>query len=484
MILGDVDVGLRAEHRYVIPDWALADHYSGRVHPRVPRQVFERLCGVEEVVGLFVLLVGGLEAGLLFECRADRYALPLNRLRNHRCNQTGLGRGHAHHSTDVPHDAPALQLMERRDLPDARLPVLVTHVLNDTVALVHAEVDVEVGHRYAFGVQEPLEQQSVRDGVQVGDAKRPRDERPRTRAAARPHGDAVILRPVDEVLDDEEVTGEAHLENHLELELEAGVVDVLLKRLAPLSHLLDAPTEPRDRKRAQVVFFAGATGHREARKLWRGKWGRLTRTHLRDAKRIFRGVGHVGEEAHHLLRRLEIQLGGVMVHGFHLSHASTCTDALQYELSMGGLALEVVAVVGADEGERELVCETSEDLVERTVLREAMVLELDEEVSRLEAVTKVRESVAADFRTLVEDLLSDVAAHAGAEPDHPLAVLVKDLEVDSGLIVCRHTIDPAAAHHPYEVLVAFLRRGEQQEMVKLFVLRVPTIARREVHFAA
>src|SRR3546814_9374381 len=50
-----------------------------------------------------------------------------------------------------------------------------------------AEVDVEIGHRYAFGVQEAFEQQPELQGIEIGDRERPGDHRARARAAPRPH---------------------------------------------------------------------------------------------------------------------------------------------------------------------------------------------------------------------------------------------------------------------------------------------------------
>ncbi len=50
--------------------------------------------------------------------------------------------------------------------------VLVAHVLDDAVAPFLAEVDVEVGHRHAFRIQETLEQQVVAQRIEVGHAER------------------------------------------------------------------------------------------------------------------------------------------------------------------------------------------------------------------------------------------------------------------------------------------------------------------------
>ena len=66
--------------------------------------------------------------------------------------------------------------------------VLLLDVVDDAVAAVLAEVDVEVGHRHALGIEEALEQQLVAQRVEVGDAaasRRPANPRP-SRARARP----------------------------------------------------------------------------------------------------------------------------------------------------------------------------------------------------------------------------------------------------------------------------------------------------------
>ncbi len=69
--------------------------------------------------------------------------------------------GHAEHAADVAHHGLRRHGAVGDDLRDALAAVLLRHVVDDPVAAVHAEVDVEVGHRDAFGIQEALEQQVV-----------------------------------------------------------------------------------------------------------------------------------------------------------------------------------------------------------------------------------------------------------------------------------------------------------------------------------
>ena len=82
--------------------------------------------------------------------------------------------------------------------------------MDDFVAPVLAEVDVEVRHRHALGIEEALEQQPEADRIEIGDGQRVGDQRAGAGAAARPDRNALRLRPLDEVGDDEEVAGKFH----------------------------------------------------------------------------------------------------------------------------------------------------------------------------------------------------------------------------------------------------------------------------------
>ena len=74
---------------------------------------------------------------------------------------------------------------EGDDLGDAVATVLLGHVVDDLVAPVHGEVDVDVGHGLAARVEETLEEQVVLDRVDVGDLEAIGDEGAGCRAAAR-----------------------------------------------------------------------------------------------------------------------------------------------------------------------------------------------------------------------------------------------------------------------------------------------------------
>jgi hypothetical protein len=124
-------------------------------------------------------------------------------------------------------------------------------------APVLAEIDVEVGQRLALWVQEPLEEQVERDGIQVRDPKRVGDERSRARAAAGPDGDPLLLGVADEVLDDEEVARVLHLADDVELVIQALAVRVGVHADARARELGEAAVEHLV-GRAQVLTRIGS----------------------------------------------------------------------------------------------------------------------------------------------------------------------------------------------------------------------------------
>ncbi len=115
--------------------------------------------------------------------------------------------GHFEHATDVAQHAAGEQRTEGDNLPDLPLTVALLHVADDALAALDAEVDVEIRHRDALGIQEALEQQAEAQRVEIGDEQRPRDQRACAGAAPRPDRNVVLLRPLDEVRYDQEVTG-------------------------------------------------------------------------------------------------------------------------------------------------------------------------------------------------------------------------------------------------------------------------------------
>src|SRR5207253_10988505 len=96
--------------------------------------------------------------------------------------------------------------------------------------------------------------------------QRVRDERAGAGAAARTDGDAVLSTEADEVPDDQEVAGELHLGDDVDLPGETLAIRVLVDGLPDLGELLEATLEAVLRDLLEVAGLVVALGHRQRRK--------------------------------------------------------------------------------------------------------------------------------------------------------------------------------------------------------------------------
>ena len=134
-----------------------------------PRGALEFQGHFPDLFRLFVVLDELFERGLLLDGLGQRHAHferdQLGELVTQRVG-LALGTGHVAHHRLGGHGA------EGDDLRNRVAAIAVGYVLDDLVTLLHAEIDVKVGHRDTLRVKKALEQQIVADGVEVGDLLR------------------------------------------------------------------------------------------------------------------------------------------------------------------------------------------------------------------------------------------------------------------------------------------------------------------------
>ncbi len=244
------------------------------------------------------------------------------------------------HPADVADHRLGRQGAEGRDLRHAGGAVALLDVVDDTVAAVLAEVDVEVGHRHPLRIEEALEQQVVAQRVEVGDAQRIGHQRAGARAAPWPDRHAVPLGPVDEVGDDQEVAGKAHLPDGADLEGEALLVLRALGRTrgGVGEELGKARLQPCRGLLRHELVQGQPLGRRELGQLVLAQFDRQ-RAAARDFHRIGECLGEVGEQFGHLGLGLEVLLVGEV-----LGPARVAEDVALGDAHPRFVGLEVIAV--------------------------------------------------------------------------------------------------------------------------------------------
>ena len=197
------------------------DHHSPGVLADIAREPFQLERHLHDFLGILIAFDEFTQLRLL----RDRFFQ-----RNAHFERNQLGQlvsqtiGLALHTCHVAHDSLGSHGAEGNDLRHGFLAVHLCHMLNDAIAAIHAEIHVEVRHRHTLRIEKTLEQQVITQRVKIGNAQRIGDNGPGARTTARPDGNVVVARPLDEFHHDQEVPGEAHLDDHVELEGQPVVV--------------------------------------------------------------------------------------------------------------------------------------------------------------------------------------------------------------------------------------------------------------------
>ena len=187
----------------------------------VTRDAFQLARHVDQRFDLFVSFVDFRQLRFGFKRFCQRHArIGRHQLRNTIDKPVRV----AQHASHVADNRFRRHRTEGNNLRYRITTVHIGDMFDHLVAFLHAEVDVKVGHRDTFRVKETFEQQVEFQRIEVGNFQRVRHQRARTGATARSNRHAVILRPLDELHNDQEVAREAHLVDYLEFNVQAFVI--------------------------------------------------------------------------------------------------------------------------------------------------------------------------------------------------------------------------------------------------------------------
>ena len=204
------------------------------------------------------------------------------------------------HTPYVPHHRLGRHATKGDDLRHLFTAVALGDVLDHPIAAIHAEIDIEIRHGHALGVQESLEQQVVGNRVDVGDLQHIGHQGARAGTTPRPHRYVIALGPANEVRNDQEVARKAHLDDDVELMLQTFVVDLTIRLAAVVDDRLQALLQALLRLGTQEALDRVLLRHRKIRQIRRPQ----RQCHVAapgDLHGVVAGLGQIREQAPHIL---------------------------------------------------------------------------------------------------------------------------------------------------------------------------------------
>ncbi len=335
----------------------------------------------------------------------------------------------AEHARRVADRVARLDRAERDDLGDVIAAVALGGVADHLVPVAGVEVHVDVGHRDAARVEEALEQQVVLDGVEVGDPQGVGDGAPGRRPAAR---DRRGCRRRERGL------MRSHTIRKYELNpIAAMVSSSYWTRFLVVSEIIVAPAGPRPLPR-HVGEVAGVVdeplGQREVRQL-RGAELDVDLRPLGDPQRVVARLGHLAEEVAHLVGGLEVVLLALELEALRVRQHGAGLHAEQGVVGLVVLAVGVVGVVGGQQRRPQRGGQLDQLRVGLALGRQAVVLQLDEEVVAPEDLLQPAGLLQRALLVALQQRLQDMTAEAAGGGDQALAVLGEQLPVEARLVV-------------------------------------------------
>ena len=203
--------------RDVIRQIAICDHHACSVHARVARQTFEDFGMIEKLTGCGFSGDRSFQFRILFNGCIER---DVQLIWNHLCYAIGVAIAPPHHSPDVPHHAFRLEFAKSNDLCDAAFAILLPNIFENFAAARFAKIDIDIWRRNAVRIQKSLEDQAELQRIDIRNSENVGDHRACSRAAPGPHRNAPLLREMDEVPNDEQITDESSLLQNAQLIIE------------------------------------------------------------------------------------------------------------------------------------------------------------------------------------------------------------------------------------------------------------------------
>ena len=456
-----------ALQRHIVAQILAAYNNARGVHTRLARHVLQ--CN-RQIYHPFhgIILVNFHELGHALVFSVQPESVGKRRVeRNKLGNFVALRIRYTQHAAHVLYGVFRLHPAEGDNLSNSRLGVFFNNVIDDLAPPVHAEVYVEVGHAHSFGVEKPLENQTVAQRLHLGYAYGVSDNAACAAAATGTYGYAVLVGVVYEIPDYEIILHKSHFGHHLKLVV-GSLADFgsyfLVASFQSLFHKVFQKLVRRHAvvglvRRQQRLFLDGYVAF------------------FRNFESVFQRLRHKGKLLRHFVVILEIKLRALEAHAAGVVVKLSRLHAKQYVLHFRVGLLEIMHVVGGDKLHAELLGDFYQLGHDVNFVRNAVILNFYV-IIVLEKLLVLGYELSRLLPHAVAQQARQLSRNARGQTDKPLAVLAQSLEIYAGLVII--TVHKAYGIELDQIFVAYVVFGNQNQMVE-FALDVSAFDRQVVH---
>ena len=401
----------------------------------VARHAFQALGDFQDVFDLCIRACQVTETRLLFD---GFFQLDIQRGRDELGELIDFAQLHFQHAANVFDGRLGGERTESDDLRHLFAAVFFGNVLNHLAAAAGLEIGIDIGHADTFRIQEAFEQQTILQGVDIGDHHRVGDQAASRGSATGANGNVLVASIADEVPNDQEVAGELHLLDHLDLAAQA--LFVLRHGMAELAmgrHIFQ-PRTALFKAFANGVFEEAVDGMFGRHVELRERLLYLFQLHLAahgDLIRRHQRLRIVGEKLFHLLLVLDVERRFIPLHAVGIAVGLAGGDAHENVMGAGVGLAKVMRVVGGDQRDVHVLGQSRDFRNQLVVLVQVVILNFQEKVLRAEDFPVGPGELAGVFVLVFQQRFVDVAAQTGGKADDAFCVLLEKLFVDARLVI-------------------------------------------------
>ena len=445
--------------RHVLADGLVCNNNTRRVNGNVTRHALQCHGGIDQLTVFVCIIVKLFQLGQLKRMLQGNAQL---------CGH-GFGNGvhlsirHAHGSAAIADGGTRSKRTKGNDLRHVFPAVPLCHVINDLVTAVIAEININIGHADAFGIEKTLKQQIIANGIHVGNAQRKRHKRACARASAGSYGNAAALGKAHVVLHDQKIIGISHLHDDVKLVLDSLTVGLLVCCVKGDLSLINALGKAALGKLVQVRYRVLAVGTREFGQVQRIKV-KFHRAAVGNAHRVLQSTLVLREQHAHLARVFIVKFIGFKADRSAVLNGRVGLNAHQNCLRGGISAAQIVAVVGCHHTKPALARKAVKLRQDLLLLHHAVILQLDKEVILTKQACIFHGGLLGSSIIARRQLARNLARKACGKRDQPLVVRTQQLGIHA-----RFAVKPFRKAFGYkgdQILIALLVFTQKNQVIR------------------
>ncbi len=339
------------------------DQNTGRMSGCMSRQSFQLPGHINQGPGGGILPVEHFQLLIPFHCLVNGHS---DFIGNHPGNPIHFAIGHVQSPSHIPDGSSGCHGAKGNDLGHMILPIFPNDIINDFLPSFIAEIHINIRHADTLRIQEALKQQAVLHRIDLRDIQGIGHQTPGGTASTRSDNNPVVPGIFDKVPYNEEIVHISHLNDGLELILQA-IPDFF-------RHFRISFLQPFVAEVPEILLCGTASRNIILREVEPAEF-KPDMTPVHDPHGIFQSFRILPKQKFHFLRGFQVELRSFKAEPVGILYGLSGLDAEQDIMGIGILPVDIVHVIGRDQRNAGFPADPNQPFIDLSLGRQSVVLQ-------------------------------------------------------------------------------------------------------------